>query len=276
MSRNAMSLKGRIRNVAKEKNVPAQVVLQNFMFERFLVRLSRSEYGEKFVLKGGMLISALVGLDTRSTMDLDASIRNMQLTEDRLKEAVEAICKMREDDEVSFSVSSIAPIRNDDEYGGFCVKMEARYDTIVVPLSIDVTTGDAITPEATRRSFHGMFDSQDAFELWTYNVETILAEKVETILRRTVFTTRPRDYYDVFVLSKTQSYDPALLSQAIAATASHRGTLESVSDVDSILKTIESSKELELQWEKYRRQFAYARDITFDDTVRALRSVLGA
>ena len=150
MSSKAMSLKGRIKNYAKSNNINAQVVLQNYMFERFLNRLSVSEYKDKFVVKGGMLIAAIVGLDTRSTMDLDATLRNLPLTEEKLNEAICAICAIDMEDEVVFVVKTIEAIRQDDIYGGYRVRLDAIYDTIVTPLSIDVSTRDVITPDAIK------------------------------------------------------------------------------------------------------------------------------
>lgn len=158
MSSKAMSLKGKIRNYAKSNNIAAQVVLQNYMFERFLERLSVSEYCEKFVVKGGMLIAAIVGLDTRSTMDLDTTLRNLPLTEDQISAALCSICKIDLNDDVSFEIKSVAPIRKDDVYGGYRVRLDAVYDTIITPLSIDISTGDIITPEAVKYEFGGIFD----------------------------------------------------------------------------------------------------------------------
>ena len=158
MSARAMSLKGRINNYAKSNNIAAQVVLQNYMFERFLARLSISDYSEKFVLKGGMLIAAIVGLDTRSTMDLDTTIRNLPLTEEKITEAISIICEIDMEDDVSFLFKSIRPIREDDIYGGYRVRLDAIYDTILTPLSIDISTGDVITPSAIKYEFSGIFD----------------------------------------------------------------------------------------------------------------------
>ena len=261
---NAMSLKAKIRNIAKAKNIPAQVILQNYMFERLLVRLAQSEYREKFVLKGGMLVAAIVGLDNRATMDLDTTLKNLPLTPETIRAALEQICSIPSDDEVSFTIGSISPIREDDVYGGYRVMLDARYDTILAPLSIDVSTGDAITPHAVEFSFNEIFDDSKSFRLWAYNIETVLAEKVETILRRTVFNTRPRDFYDAYILATTQKYDKALFRQAMAATARHRGTAEQIVDVDGILADITESTALRSMWEKYRRQFAYAKEITFE------------
>ena len=270
---NAMSLKARIRNIAKQKNIPAQVILQNYMFERLLVRMARSEYREKFVLKGGMLVSAIVGLDNRATMDLDTTLKNLPMNPETIQSALEQIIAVPCDDDVTFTIGSITPIRDDDVYGGYRVMLDARYDTILAPLSIDVSTGDAITPHAVQFSFSEIFDADKSFSLWAYNIETVLAEKLETILRRTVFNTRPRDYYDVYILSKTQSYDPRLLREAIQATAEHRRTTDQIADVQGILKDITESKAIQAMWNKYRKQFAYAKDITFEMVMESLFAI---
>lgn len=270
---NAMSLKAKIRNIAQDKNIPAQVILQNYMFERLLVRLAQSGYREKFVLKGGMLIAAIVGLDNRATMDLDTTLKNLPLTPEAIKGALEQVCVIECDDDIIFSMGSITPIRDDDIYGGYRVAMEARYDTISVPMSIDVSTGDVITPNAVEYAFHEIFDTNKTFRLWAYNIETVLAEKVETILRRTVFNTRPRDFYDAYILATTQEYDKALFRQAMQATAQHRGTTEQIADVATILKDIGGSSALQNMWDKYRKQFAYARDISYDMILSTLHNL---
>lgn len=271
---NAMSLKAKIRNIAKDKNIPAQVILQNYMFERFLIRLSRSEYKNKFVLKGGMLVAAIVGLDNRATMDLDATLKNLPLTPETIEEALRKIISVNGEDDVGFSYISIIPIREDDIYGGYRVMLNAKYDTIVTPLSIDISTGDAITPNPVKFIFSEIFDSTKSFDLWAYNIETIMAEKIETILRRSVFNTRPRDFYDAYILATTQKFDKKLFLEAISATAKHRGTEKQIEDVSNIIKNISESKELRDMWNKYRRQFAYAKDIDFDDIVSELLKLM--
>ena len=198
MSSKAMSLKGRINHYAKQNGIAAQVVLQNFMFERFLERLSWSEYRQKFVIKGGMLITAIVGIDTRATMDLDTTLMNLPLTEPQIREAITAICSIPVNDDVSFQIASIEQIRRDDIYGGYRVRLDATYDTVLTPLSIDISTGDVITPNPAAYELHGIFNPELKIPLWGYNIETILAEKVETILRRGILSTRPRDFYDVY------------------------------------------------------------------------------
>ena len=274
MSSKAMSLKGRIKNYAKSNNIAAQVVLQNYMFECFLARLSVSEYNEKFVVKGGMLIAAIVGLDTRSTMDLDTTLRNLPLTEEKITEAIDAVCKIDMKDDVVFTVKSIEPIRKDDIYGGYWVRLDAVYDTIITPLSIDVSTGDVITPDAVKYEFSGIFDEDIRISLWGDNIETVIAEKVETILRRGVFTTRPRDYYDVYILGTTQEYDKEIYKEALKATAEHRGSTEQISDVEGILKQISESDDLKDMWRKYQKKFAYASDISYENVLEVLRKIV--
>lgn len=272
---NAMSLKARIRNIARQKKIPAQVVLQNYMFERLLVRLSASPCKDKFVLKGGMLVAAMVGLDNRATMDLDTTLKNLPLTPDAIRSALEQICAVPSGDTVNFEVGAISPIREDDAYGGYRVALTARFETLAVPLSIDVSTGDAITPHAIPYCFAEIFDEEKSYELWAYNVETVLAEKVETILRRGVFNTRPRDFYDAYILATTQPFDRAVFAEALRATARHRGTTEQITDVPGILCSIRQSPELRAMWDKYQKQFGYAQNITYEQILDVVQDLVG-
>ena len=273
MSR-AMSLKAKIRNIAKQKNIPAQVILQNYMFERLLVRLAMSEYKEKFVLKGGMLVAAIVGLDKRATMDLDTTIKSLPLTPEAITNALHCICAIQTDDDVTFEIGTVTPIRDDDIYGGYRVMLNAKYDTIVTPLSIDISTGDAITPNPVEYAFSEIFDDEKYYRLWAYNIETVMAEKVETILRRGVFNTRPRDFYDAYILATTQKFDKAVFVEALKATAAHRGTTEQIADIHTIMKNIEESVELRTMWDKYRKQFAYAEHIEYEKILMLLSELV--
>ena len=276
MSSKAMSPKGRINNYAKSRGIAAQVVLQNYMFERFLDRLSNSGYRDKFVIKGGMLIAAIVGLDTRSTMDLDTTLLNYPLTEKTVEETINEICRIDMKDDVSFQLISIKPIRRDDHYGGFCVRIDAVYDMIVTPLSIDISTGDVITPSAIEYEFSGIFDEKVRIRLWGYNIETVLAEKMETILSRGIFNTRPRDFYDIYILVKTQKYSKRIFAEALKASAGHRGSLDHISDVSEILQQIFASGELRKSWEKYQKKYLYAREIDYDDIMEVLKEMAAA
>lgn len=270
----AMSLKAKIRNIAKQKNIPAQVILQNYMFERLLVRLSASEYKEKFVLKGGMLVAAIVGLDNRATMDMDTTLKNLPLTPEAIRSALEDICSIAFDDGVVYEIGTISPIRKDDIYGGYRVMLNARFDIMLTPLSIDVSTGDVITPHAVQYNFSEIFDDEKSYELWAYNIETVMAEKVETILRRGIFNTRPRDFYDAYILTTTQKFDITVFEDALKATANHRGTTNQIADVPSILHNIEESPALKTMWDKYRKQFSYAKDITYEQIMDSIKALL--
>ncbi len=270
----AMSLKAKIRNIAKSKNISAQVILQNYMFERFLNRLSLSEYKDKFVLKGGMLIAAIVGIDNRATMDLDTTLKDLPLTPETVERAINDIFSIDLDDDIKFFLKGISPIREDDIYGGYRVALTAGYETIVTPMTIDISTGDAITPGAVKFDFSCMFDEVSKFTLWAYNIETVLAEKIETILRRNVFNTRPRDFYDAYILITTQEFDKTLFFEALKKTINHRGTQEQINDFDETMEIILKSGDLRKTWSNYQKQFYYAKDITFDDVCGAIKSIL--
>ena len=270
----AMSLKAKIRNIAKSKNISAQVILQNYMFERFLNRLSVSKYKEKFVLKGGMLVAALVGLDNRATMDLDTTLKNLPLTPEAIEKALSEIFEIDLNDDVKFRLKNISPIREDDIYGGYRVALDAIYETIVTPMTIDVSTGDVITPNAVQFNFTGIFDDELKFELWAYNIETVLAEKVETILRRSVFNTRPRDFYDAYILITTQKFDKAVFAEALEKTIEHRGTRSQINDYIDTMTVIENSDALKKMWSNYQKQFDYAKDIGFEDACQAVDGLI--
>ena len=231
-------------------------------------------YKDKFVLKGGMLVAAIVGLDNRATMDLDTTLKNLPLAPEAIRSALEQVAAVPFDDGVTFEVGKISPIREDNIYGGYRVMLNAHFDTLITPLSIDVSTGDAITPHAVQYRFSEIFDDEKSYELWAYNIETVMAEKVETILRRGVFNTRPRDFYDAYILATTQKFDKAVFTEALNATATHRGTARQIADVPAILHNIDSSRELKAMWEKYRKQFAYAAHIEYSQIMDVLKTLV--
>jgi hypothetical protein len=218
-----------------------------------------------------MLVAAIVGLDNRATMDLDTTLKNMPLTPESIRSALDNICSIPINDGVTFDIGSLSSIREDSIYGGYRIMLNAKFDTILTPLSIDITTGDAITPHAVAFQFYELFDNVKSYELLAYNIETILAEKIETILRRSVFNTRPRDFYDAYILGTTQNYDPSIFDQALVATASYRGTSKQISDIRGILQTIEESSALRSMWDKYSKQFAYAQNISYEQIVNTLK-----
>ena len=197
--KNAMQLKAYVKNLAKEKKISAQIVLQNYMLERLLERISVSEYRDNFILKGGFLLAAMVGLDTRATMDMDATIKGLSVTKEKISQMFIDICKIHIDDDISFEFSGIDDIREVDEYSGFRVSLSGNYTPMAVPLKIDITTGDKITPREMVYTFNLMFEER-SINVLAYTLETILAEKLETIISRGDQNTRPRDFYDVYIL----------------------------------------------------------------------------
>jgi predicted nucleotidyltransferase component of viral defense system len=186
--RKAMQLKSRIKNLALKNKIPAQAVLQNFMLERLLERITVSKYKDIFILKGGMLIASMIGIGSRTTMDMDGTIQGYPLLYETIQSVFTEICSISLNDDVTLTLNSITPIRDEDEYGGYRLMIIAGYEGINTPLKVDITTGDIITPEAVRYTFHSSFEEK-RIEIWAYNVETILAEKVETILRRSMLNT---------------------------------------------------------------------------------------
>jgi predicted nucleotidyltransferase component of viral defense system len=270
-----MQLKDKIKNLALKNHVPAQAVLQNFMLERLLERISLSKYKDMLILKGGMLIASMVGINNRTTMDMDATLRGFPLSEETIREAFLEICAMHLDDDITLVLDHIVPIREDDEYGGYRVAIIAKYESINTPLKIDITTGDIITPDAIRYTFHSNFEDK-LIEVWAYNIETILAEKVETILRRSVLNTRPRDFYDANIIIKTQrkAIKKKIFITALNATSKKRGSLLAVQKKETILRTIQSDTIMRQRWDRYCRENYYAKGIAFDDVIGLLIDIV--
>jgi len=211
----------------------------------------------------------------RSTMDMDTTLVHLSLTEEKIKEAMNAIIAVPADDGVDFNFVSVEPIRKDDVYGGFCLRLDAKYESIETPLSIDISTGDVITPEPMNYGYKRLFNSENVIPLRSYPLETVLAEKIETIITRGILNTRPRDFYDVYILTKTQGYNAETLRKAIFATAEHRGTKAIMeAETNNRLAVIENSSELQSQWAKYQKKFSYAKDIKYQETVNAVKEVI--
>ena len=265
--KNAMQLKAMIKNLAKEKHISAQLVMQNFMLERLLERISVSKYQRNFILKGGFLIAAMVGLDTRATMDMDATIKGLPVNEKTVREMFEEICKIEINDDVIFSFRSIREIREGDEYTGYRVSLSANYLPMIVPLKLDITTGDKITPKEIEYRFKLLLEDR-SISVLAYNLETILAEKLETVISRGDQNTRPRDYYDIYILTKLQysNIEPGTLKAALEATTEKRGSSEVVKAYRKIMNTVRNSGIMQKQWNNYQKDFEYAIDIAFVDT----------
>ena len=269
--KNAMQLKAIIKNLAKEKHISAQLVMQNFMLERLLERISVSKYQQNFILKGGFLIAAMVGLDTRATMDMDATIKGLPINEQTVREMFEEICKIELADDVTFSFRSIGEIREGDEYTGYRVSLSANYPPMAVPLKLDITTGDKITPKEIEYQFKLLLEDR-SISVLAYNLETIMAEKLETVITRGDQNTRPRDYYDIYILTKLQysNIEPCALKAALNATTEKRGSTAVIKDYHKILDTVRSSEIMQKQWNNYQKDFEYATHIAFVDVCDAV------
>ena len=273
-TKNAMQLKAVIKNKSKELNISPQLLLQNYYMECFIDRLSRSGYADRFIIKGGFLISSLVGLDNRSTMDIDTTVKNLSVNESEISKTLSYICSISADDDFTFVFDRVEPIREDDEYQGLRAFLFADYEAMRGTLTIDITTGDSIYPDVSRRKITRCFD-KDALDVFSYPLETVLAEKIETIITRGILNARPRDFYDVYILTKTQGYNAETLRKAIFATSEHRGTKAIMeAETTNRLAVIENSSELQSQWAKYQKKFPYAKDITYQETVKAVKEVI--
>ena len=262
-------LKGAIRNIAKHKNLHAQEVLQIFMFERILERLSSSPYKKNFVLKGGLLISSMIGISERTTMDMDTTIRGIDMDETNIKRIVKEIFSINADDGILFQFEKIEPIREDDDYNNFRIHFTAEYGKIKNKMKMDITTGDEITPAAIVYSFHTMFDEKD-IEVYAYTLETILAEKYETVIRRGIGNTRSRDFYDLYVLFHLYKDDinPAHFKIAVEHTAKKRNSIELMGKYETICEEIRNEESLESDWHNYVSDETYAAHLSFDDVVQ--------
>jgi predicted nucleotidyltransferase component of viral defense system len=270
-----MQLKAFIKKKAAEKNISAQLVMQNYVLERLLERISLSPYKQNFILKGGFLISAIVGLDTRATMDLDTTVKGFDLTHDAIRSVFEEVCKVQVEDDVVFEILGTADIRETDDYPGIRMNLKANYAPISVPLTVDVTTGDKITPREIEYTFSLMFDER-TISIMAYNLETVLAEKLETVVSRGIANTRPRDFYDIYILWKLRGDEikPDVLKAALEQTSGKRESREVMSRYDSILSDVLASRQMQGFWAKYQSDFDYAADISFEAAVSTAREVM--
>ena len=268
-------LKDWINNMAKKKNLVANTLLQNFMMERLLERISISEYKDNFVLKGGFLIAAMLGIDLRSTLDMDTTIKGLPVTKENIEEILNEILSIDLGDNVTFNIKNINSIHDISEYEDFRVSLEAKFFTIKVNMKMDITTGDIIIPREVDYSFKLMFEER-SIPIKAYNLNTILAEKIESILARNISNTRARDYYDVYMLTSFRKDDINIvdLRSAIIEKAKERNTLIYLDEKEKYIADIEESKDLQFIWDSYTKKYPYAQGIKFDDIIKKLKEIL--
>ena len=274
MFSNANSFKAKIKNISKDKGIPAQQVQQHYLIEQVLKLISTSSYRDSFIVKGGYLIGQMIGLDKRTTMDLDVTLKGTEMSRENLIHIFEEILCSNTDG-FSFSVDKLEPIRQDDEYGGFSLKLNATFDTLKEVVFIDITTGDKITPREITYSMTSIF-TNESIKIWTYNLETVLAEKLETIISRGLASTRPRDRYDLFILYKLRKEEINLevLKNALENTAEKRKSKDTIYNWEEQVRGIEISDYQKELWIRYQRQFKYAKDISFDNSVQVIREIM--
>ena len=265
MIKTSRQLKALVRNLTKGDSLQAQIIMRNYVMERFLERISLSKYRNNFILKGGMLVSAMVGLDTRSTMDIDTTIKNMPLSVENAREMIEEIIAVPIDDGMTFSIKSVGEIMDEAEYTGVRVNLEATLETMRTPLKVAISTGDIITPREVLYTFKLMFEER-TISILAYNLETVLAEKMETVIARGVANTRLRDYYDLYILQNeyTHAMNIEQFKAAFLATSKKRNSIQLITEGNRILKELADSEVMQGLWKSYQKKFSYAEDISWE------------
>lgn len=268
-------IKGRIKSVAKQNNADARTLMRIYMMERFLERLAQSEYRDNFIIKGGILVTAMIGVAHRSTMDIDTSMKNLNLSAEDALRVVNRVKDIDLDDGVSFDVKDVSNIMDEMEYPGIRVTMNANVGRLIMPLKIDISTGDVITPRAIEFNYDLLLEDR-SISLWSYNLETILAEKLQTVLARGILNTRMRDFYDIRMLLDTyeDKVNKAVLKDAFAATCKKRGTDHLQEQAEEIIKIIEADEQLQVLWRAYQKKYSYAAEIDYASVISGVRKLM--
>lgn len=275
MKINKNSLQARIKNLSSQKGVPSNVILQDYFFDAFLKRLAKSQYIDNFVFKGGFLLSATLGIDFRSTMDMDFLLTRLAMTKENIEKIFKEIAKINVDDNITFEFVAINDIRQEDEYGGFNVSLLGRLENIKVLVSIDIATGDPITPSSVSYNYRCLFDSE-ILTFAAYNFETIIAEKLQTILNRGVTNSRSKDFYDLYIIYKLRWNDINIstFNEAFNNTCRYRNTIFSSGHATEIKNQIENDLSMQKRWESFSKKNKFASDISFSDTISVLNIIL--
>lgn len=266
MNNTAQSTKDKLRNIAREKNVDFNCVMRFYMYDRFIERLSKSQYRDNFVLKGGFYLSRLFGIDNRSTMDIDAAIRKAKFTNSNIIKMITDIINININDNVKLNIIKTEPIRTEDEYGGLRITIVFNLETIKDQFHIDVATGDPIYPRPISFNYESLIDNE-VYKVWSYNLETVLAEKIETILSKLETSSRMKDYYDIYLIYKFSKIDITKFRKAVEKTFEKR---KFKSDLVNNLNIVKNSQILREKWASYSRKNNYANNISYDETINCL------
>ena len=272
MIHSSKQLKDLIRNLSKEVGIEAHVLIRKYMMERFLERVSSSKYNGSFILKGGMLVAAFVGVEARATMDIDTTIKGIPVTIIDMERTITEISNIDLDDNVKFRIKKVSEIMDEAEYSGIRFSMDAVLDGAVIPLKIDISTGDVITPREIAYSYKLMFEDR-TIPIMTYPIETVLAEKLETVISRSITNTRMRDFYDIHILLKSQNINADILALALERTAKKRGNFSLLENAESVLKIVKSDEDMKRLWNIYQKKFKYAGEYTWDEVIHSVREL---
>lgn len=274
MIKNKDSLKVKVSNLALSTNIPNKYLIQSFMFEALLKRISVSKYKDKFIIKGGLLLSSIFGVNLRSTMDLDTTIKGLPLDRTTITKVINEIISIDLKDNIKLEIENIKDIREEELYSGFNINLKAEFDGLRTNLMIDITTGDVITYKEVQFEYKTLFDSE-TINIMTYNYETIIAEKFEAIISRNIDNTRMKDYYDLymFVNLKWNDIDKTILRKAIFNTSEKRETLNYIENADKYIELINEDSKLKSLWKNYQNNYAYAKDISFENTIAAIKVI---
>lgn len=274
MIKTAKQLKDLIRNLSQKNAADAQILMRNYMMERFLERISYSEYKDKFILKGGMLVAAMVGLDARATMDMDATVKGTDISLETVEAMIANIISVPLEDDVIFRVKQISEIMGEADYPGVRVSMETEFDKVRTPLKVDISTGDIITPKEIQYSFKLMLEER-SIKIWAYNLETVLAEKLETVIARNITNTRMRDFYDIYILQQLyrDTLNWEVLREALSATANKRGTEYHLDDAAVIFDEVQYDSTMQNLWKSYQKKFSYAEEVSWEMVISAVRQL---
>ena len=266
-------LKGKIKSFSEKNNLKAQEVLQMYFFERFLTRLEKSRYKANFIIKGGFLISSIIGIQNRTTMDIDTTIKGLPVKEEIIKEIILKILNIEVNDGIEFVLGKIENIREISEYENYRLHLTANFEKIKNPLKIDITTGDVIIPSEIEYSYETIF--KEKLNILVYSLETLIAEKYETIIKRNITTTRLRDFYDIYMIFKLKNdkIDVNNLKQAIQETAKNRNSMEEILESKEILEDIKNDEYLNKQWNIYKNENKYVDNIQFSEILKLLNKI---
>ena len=266
-------LKGKIKSFSEKNNLKAQEVLQMYFFERFLARLEKSKYRVNFIIKGGFLISSIIGIQNRTTMDIDTTIKGLPVKEEIIKEIVLEILNIEVNDGIEFVLGKIENIREISEYENYRLHLTANFEKIKNPLKIDITTGDVIIPSEIEYSYETIF--KEKLNILVYSLETLIAEKYETIIKRNITTTRLRDFYDIYMIFKLKNdkIDVNNLKQAIWETAKNRNSIEEILESKEILEDVKNDEYLNKQWNIYKKENKYVDNIQFSEILKLLNKI---